>query len=123
MLRSVLDFMPLLTPISFGGSIKFRFSIPVCQIKKVRFLDIEKREKTYVTAIDSSGTRSEKVFVPPGGDSRATEVSPNFFDVRALNIQLGNGKATGSGAVAALDLSICFGKSKSTRSYRQIACW
>lgn len=89
---------------------KLKFANPICEITKMTFLDIEKKEKTSVTARDSSGNEVSE-FVEPGGDSMPTSLMPtNFLDVKQLTIQIGNGKATGSGALASIEMAFCVSK-------------
>lgn len=89
----------------------FTFTNPVCEVKVLRFLDLETEERVFVTGTDVSNTLLERMRVPPGGHTRATSlVTSNYFNVASLYIEFGEGVKRATGAIAALDFRICIRK-------------
>lgn len=89
----------------------FTFANPVCEITSLRFLDLEKMEKVFVTGTDVFDTVLERRRVPPGGHTKPTIlVLDDYFSIASLYVEFGEGDTRSTGALAAINLRMCTGK-------------
>lgn len=89
----------------------FTFTNPVCEITSIRFLDLEKEERVFVTGTDASNIVLKRLRVPPGGHTRATTLeTESYFNIADLFVEFGEGIKRATGALAAIDFRMCVGK-------------